>query len=274
MTQTKATEAWPELPWTEWGPTVSTVHRWIQIVGRIRMALTPRQRHWGHIALYVTARGLTTSPIPHAGGPFEIAFDFTGHRLEVRRDGETAFALPLEPMSVAAFHARLMAGLRAMAIEVAISTAPAEQADGIPFERDEEHASYDAGQARLMWRGMVDADRVLAAFRRELAGDVTPVQLLWGSLDLAVSHYAGEPAVEQTVGWWPASEAPGPAFYAYTKPEPAGFRSAAVEPDGASFSERYGEFIVANDDLRRAVEPDAAALAFARTTLRAGSGTA
>jgi hypothetical protein len=264
-----AAERWPELPWTERAPTVTTVHHWLQVVGRIRMVLTPRQPHWGHVPLVVTPRGLSTGPIPFGSRAFAIDVDFRDHRVEIIEAGAVAFVLPLVPMSVARFYADLMTGLRDLAIDVAIPLAPAEDATGTPLDQDEAHASYNPEHAQLLWRGFATAERVLQSFQRS-GGAWTPPRLFWGSLDLATSRYDGEAATEATAGWWPTSPTLGPAFYAYTKPEPTGFRTAPVAPAGASFDEGLGEFILTWDAARRMTDPDEAVQAFFESTAAAG----
>jgi hypothetical protein len=264
------TAAWPDLPWHAWEPTVTTVHRWLQVVGRVRMVLTPRQPHWGHVPLTVMQRSLSTGEISHAGGAFRIDLDFVNHRLAIVRHDRATFELPLEPMSVARFYSTLLAALADLGIEVAIPTAPAEDAAGTPLDRDEEHQTYEPVHATAMWHGFVEADRLLRRFRRSRRG-WTPARLFWGSLDLATSRFAGdgERAVEQTVGWWPTSEVLGPAFYAYTKPEPPHYRLAPL-PSGGSFDPALGEYILTWDDALATVDPAAAAAAFFGETARAG----
>ena len=260
---------WPDLPWHEWGPTITTVHHWLQIVGRVRMVLTPRQPHWGHAPLAVSSRGLTTGPIPFAARPFSIDVDFIDHHLKVLEDGAVAFVLALRPMSVARFYAVLLAGLAGLTIDVRIPTAPAENPKGTPLDRDDAHASYEPEHAHRMWQGFSAAARALQAFRTASGGGWTPPQLFWGSLDLATSRYDSDPPIERTAGWWPTSESLGPAFYAYTKPEPEGYRTARLEPTAATFDETLGEFILTSDAARQAPDPDGAIQAFLRTSAAA-----
>ncbi len=284
--------AWPELPWREWSPTISTVHMWTQIVGKIRMALAPPLNHWWHVTLYVTSRGLTTSPISYGQRHFQIDFDFVGHRLDVT-DGEGgSFTMPLAPMSVARFYRNLMDGLRSLGIEVTIWTHPVEVAEAIPFEIDEVHASYDAGHVQSFWYGLRQADRVMKAFQTGFAGKASPVHFFWGSFDLAAARFSGRPAPlhpggapncadwvmeeaysreDSSVGWWPSSDPPGPVFYAYIYPEPSGYRSAPIRSAGAYFDDRLGEFSLPYDVVRRAADPDAALLEFFQTTYEAGA---
>jgi hypothetical protein len=290
--RTDAGEPWPELPWQDWRPTIDTLHMWVQIVGKVRMALAPPLNHWWHVPLYVSARGLTTSTIPSGNRHFQVDFDFIDHQLRVADSDGGVFALPLEPMSVARFHAELMAGLRELRVDVRISTKPVEVAEAIPFESDETHASYDQAHATAFWRGLLQADRVMKAFQSGFVGKASPVQFFWGSFDLAAARYSGRMAPvhpggapncpdwvmveaysreESSHGWWPSSEPPGPAFYAYTYPEPDGFRSAPVRPAAASYDARLGEFTLPYDAIRAAADPDAAVLAFLQSTYDAGA---
>jgi len=286
-----ASAPWSELPWPDWEPTILTVHMWTQVVGKIRMALAPPRNHWWHVTLYVSSRGLTTSPIPYGDRHFQIDFDFIDHRLSVTDSVGRTFAMALEPMSVARFHRRLMDGLAGLGIEVRIWTRPVEVADAIPFEADEVHASYDRDHVRALFGALLDADRVMQAFQTEFVGKVSPVHFFWGSFDLATTRFSGRPAPlhpggapncadwvmeeaysreEASVGFWPTSTPPGPIFYAYTYPEPAGYRAVRV-PDPAFFDRRFGEFTLAHDDVRTASDPDGTLLAFLRSTYEAGA---
>jgi hypothetical protein len=263
-------EGWPQLPWREWEPTVATLHLWLQVVGKVRMALTPPLDHWWHITLHVTARGLTTSPIPFEGRAFQVDLDFVNHRLEITDTQGGAFPMALEPMSVATFYREFMAGLRGLGIEVSIKTLPRDVPDPIPFEADEVHASYDRTHVELFWRGLRQADRLMKEFQAGFAGTVSPVHLFWGSFDLASSRF-GSSGEESAIGWWPASEAPGPAFYAYTSPAPEGISSAPILPAEASWSTRFGEFLLPNDAIGSAADPDAKVLEFFQSAYEAGT---
>jgi hypothetical protein len=234
------------------------------------MVLTPRQPHWAHVLLQTTARGFGTGPIPFGERSFTIDLDVVEHRLEIAEGGAVAFAMALAPMSVARFYRELMAGLEGLGIEAVIPTTPAEGAAETPFDQDEDHAAYDPDHAQSMWRGFSTAQRVLDAFREQALDGWTPPRLFWGSLDLATARYSDDSASEQTVGWWPTSAALGPAFYAYTKSEPDGYRSAALEPDAATFDTDLGEFILTWDSVVASPDPDAAARAFFASTARAG----
>lgn len=286
------TEPWPALPWHDWGPTLSTVHMWSQIVGKVRLALTPPRNHWWHVPLYVAATGLTTSPIPYGRRHFQIDFDFVDHRLLVRDSDGRGYDQPLAAMSVARFYRDLMTGLRSLDIDVRIWPHPVEVADAIPFESDEQHASYDRGHAAALWQGLVQADRVLKAFQTGFVGKVSPVQLFWGGFDLATSRYSGRPAPrhpggipncpdwvmeeaasqeEHATGWWPLNAAFGPAFYAYVYPEPDGFRASPIGPGAAFFDGQLGDFILPYDAVREAEDPDGTALAFFESTYARGA---
>ena len=231
---------WPDLPWHDWEPTLSTLHMWLQIVGKVRLALAPPLNHWWHVPLYVTARGLTTSPIPYGDGEFQVDFDFVEHRLCVTDADRAPFTMALEPRSVARFYREFLAGLRSRGVDVAIWPHPVEVADAIPFEQDERHAAYDPAHAELLWRALVQVDRVLKRYQTGFVGKASPVHLFWGGFDLATTRYSGRPAPRHpggvpncpdwvmeeaeshqnvTAGWWPLSDA-GPAFYSYAYPEP------------------------------------------------------
>jgi Family of unknown function (DUF5996) len=286
-----ASARWPELPWRDWEPTLSTLHMWLQIVGKVRLALAPPLNHWWHVPLYVTARGLTTSPIPYRHRVFQIDFDFVEHRLTVSDGDPGVFTMALEPRSVARFYREFFAGLKSRGVDVAIWPHPVEVADAIPFEHDERHASYDSHHAHLLWRALVQVDRVLKGFQTGFVGKASPVHLFWGGFDLATTRYSGRPAPRHpggvpncpdwvmeeaeshqnvTAGWWPLSDG-GPAFYSYTYPQPDGFQSAAVRPAHAHFDDRLGEFLLPYDEVRTAADPDAAVLAFLHSTYEAGA---
>jgi len=284
--------SWPELPWTEWQPTVETVHRWLQIVGKVRLALMPPWNHWWQITLALTARGLTTGPMPYAARALQVDLDFLDHQLLATDSDGRVWAMALAPRSVADFYRELADGLRTIGIEVSTWPVPVEVEDATPFPADERHATYDPGHAEALWRGLLQADRVLKAHQTGFVGKASPVGLFWGSFDLATSRYSGRPAPrhpggiancptwvmeeaysreEAAAGWWPASEPPGPAFYAYTYPEPSGYRAAAVLPSAATYDPSLGEFILPYDAVRASPDPDATALAFFRSTYEAGA---
>jgi hypothetical protein len=284
---------WPPLSYEAWKDTQATLHLWTQIVGKIRLVQTPWTNHSWHVPLYVTARGLTTSPIPYGTRTFEIAFDFLAHELRIRTGDGTMESLQLAPRPVADFYQEVLGRLGALGIDVRIRTMPCEIPDAIPFEADREHASYDAGQATRFWQVLVQADRVLKEFRSRFIGKASPVHFFWGSFDLAVTRFSGRRAPPHpggvpnlpdwvareayshevsSCGFWPGGESmPQPVFYAYAYPEPDGFRNAAVRPAAAQYSAPLGEFVLPYEALRRAPSPDAALLEFLQSSYEAAA---
>jgi hypothetical protein len=291
--QAHDSDAWPELPLAAWRDTYATLHMWTQIVGKIRLKLSPPAHHWWGVTLYVTARGLTTSPMPYGPRTLQIDFDFIDHVLLVRTGEGQVATLPLVPQSVAAFYRALMAALRSLGIEVKIRTMPQEVPDPIPFEEDEVHAAYDAEYAGRFWRILVHVDRVLKEFSCGFTGKCSPVHFFWGSFDLAVTRFSGRRAPEHpggipnmadwvtreayshevsSAGFWPGGGlVPAPVFYSYAYPTPAGFGEAPVRPAQASYNRDMGEFILLYDDVRRAAQPEAAVLEFLNSTYEAAA---
>jgi len=269
---------------------------WTQIVGKVRLARTPRLNHSWHVTLYVTARGLTTSPVPDGARSFQIDFDFIDHLLVLATSDGTRREVPLRPQSVADFYAAVMAALAALGIDVTISMMPNEIPNAVRFDQDRQHASYDADAAQRFWRVLVDADRVFKRFRTAFLGKSSPVHFFWGSFDLAVTRFSGrraplhpggvpnlsnEVAREayshevSSAGFWPGGGAIDyPAFYSYAYPAPDGFAAARVRPDEAFFSSDLGEFILPYDAVRSAPQPDAALLAFLQSTYEAAADLA
>jgi hypothetical protein len=284
-------EVWPSLPLEEWKDTYATLHMWTQIVGKIRLVNSPRINHWWQVPLYVSARGLTTTAIPHGTRNFEIEFDFIEHRLVIRTsDGETRH-LELAPRPVGNFYRELMATLRTLGLEVKIRAIPDELPDPIPFADDYEHASYDGEYANRHWRILAQTDRVFKEFRARFIGKVSPVHFFWGSFDLAVTRFSGRRAPERegadaitreaysheviSHGFWPGSgNIQMPAFYAYTTPEPAGFPQAAIRPASAFYNPPTGGFILPYDDVRQADDPDQMLMEFLQSTYEAGANLA
>jgi hypothetical protein len=279
---------WPALPLQEWEATYRTLHMWTQIVGKIRLALTPLENHFWNVALYVTARGLTTSPIPYRGSTFEIQFDFVNHRLELQTS-DAARSLMLAPKSVAAFYRELFGLLRDAGIEVQITPKPQEVPNPIPLDQDETQASYDPEYANRLWRILRSTDIVLHEFRAPFIGKASPVHFFWGSFDLCCTRFSGRRAPPRkgiitsesyshecsSVGWWPGGgDVAGPAFYAYLAPEPAGYGTHAIRPAAASYQNKLKEFLLMYDDVRRVKSPREEILQFAQSTYEAGANLA
>ena len=287
-------QRWPELPYAAWKDTRDTLHLWTQVVGKVRLALTPWLNHSWHVALYVTARGLTTSPIPIGDAAFQIDFDFIDHVLWVRTSGGKSRKVMLSPMPVAEFYAALMATLGELGISVHISTMPNEIADAIPFDQDYTHAAYDRDYANRFWRVLLRTHDVLLHFRTAFLGKVSPVHFFWGSFDLAVTRFSGRlaprhpggvPHLPDTVareayshevssaGFWPGGGGPVEyaAFYSYAYPAPKRFAEALVRPAEAYFNKELGEFILPYDAVRTARDPDATLMDFLQSTYEAAA---
>jgi hypothetical protein len=293
MTATPKFESWPDLPLNAWKDTRATLHLWTQVVGKIRLALTPWLNHSWHVPLYVTARGLTTSPIYYENRSFEIVFDFNDHVLEITTSDGCRNRIALQAQSVAWFYEAVLSTLRKAGISVEINELPSEIPGAIPFSRDHTHAAYDADYAQRFWRTLVQADRLFKQFRTGFVGKSSPVHFFWGSFDLAVTRFSGRRAPPHpggvpgladevvrdayshevsSAGFWPGgSGVDYAAFYSYAYPEPAGFRATAVEPAAAFFSEALGEFLLPYDAVRTASDPDGALLAFLNSTYEAAA---
>jgi len=275
-----------------WADTYATLHMWSQVVGKVRLALAPPVNHWWHVTLYVTARGLTTSPIPYRGGAFEMAFDFIDHRLTIETSEGTRKDIALVPRSVADFYQLVMTALRDLGIQVRIWPMPVEVPSPIRFDRDTQHGSYEAEAANRFWRVLLQADAVLKEFRSRFIGKCSPVHFFWGSFDLAVTRFNGRPTNAKadadpitreayshevtSAGFWPGTLAQGAsaidaAFYAYASPEPPGYKSARAGPAGAFYSPDLNIFILRYDDVRGAESPRAALLDFLQTTYEVGA---
>jgi hypothetical protein len=285
-------DSWPPLDYAAWQDSCATLHLWTQIVGKVRLALAPAVNHWWHVPLYLTARGLTTSPMPYGSRTFQIDFDFIEHRLQIdvsdgRRDG---FALT--PRSVADFHAEIVGRLRGLGLDVRIWTTPAEIADPVPFEEDRTHAAYDPDAVNRFWHALALADGVFAEFRGRFLGKASPVHFFWGSFDLAVTRFSGRaappppssPIIPDAVnreayshevsscGFWPGNGGFGrAAFYCYAYPSPAGFGDAAITAPGAYYSKEIGEFILPYDAVRQAESPRDLLLQFLQETYAAAA---
>ena len=280
-------ECWPALPLNSWQDTCATLHMWTQIVGKIRLRLTPLINHWWNVPLYVSACGLTTSRIPYGERAFELWFDFIGHRLVLETSDGITKSLPLAPRSVAEFYQEVMAMLGSAEIEVQIWRMPVEISNPIPFDQDRTHASYDAAAVEKFWRILLSVDAVFTDFRARYIGKSSPVHFFWGSFDLAVSRFSGRRAPERagadsitkeayshevsSVGFWPGGgEIKDAAFYSYMSPEPPGFKEAGVRPGTAQYN-KIGEFLLMYEDVRKVASPTATLLDFCQSTYEAGA---
>ena len=289
---TEATsDTWPELPLSAWSETYATLHRWLQIVGKVRLVQTPWMNHSWHVTLYVTARGMTTSPIPYGARTFQIDFDFIDHALNIVTNDGHRGGFALEPRSVASFYALMMREMSMLGLDVKICLKPNEVADAIWFDVDETHRTYDPEYANRFWRILCQTDRVLKRFRARFIGKCSPVHFFWGAPDLAVTRFSGRTAPPHpggvpnlpdriatdayshevsSCGFWPGGgPVPYPAFYAYAYPEPAGFPNAPIAPDSAFYSPELREFILAYDEVHTAGSPDKMLLEFAQSTYEA-----
>jgi Family of unknown function (DUF5996) len=281
-------ECWPALPLDAWKDTYATLHMWTQIVGKVRLALTPLVNHWWNVPLYVDARGLTTSAIPYRNEVFEVRFDFIDHQLLVETNNAAPKTLPLVPRSVADFYRAFLSLLDSAGIAVKIWHMPVEIPNPIPFDQDTVHSSYDPVYAQRFWQILVSAERVFTEFRSRFVGKSSPVHFFWGSCDLAVTRFSGRRAPERpgadrvtreaysheasSVGFWPGGgEVHGPAFYSYMAPGPPGFSEARIQPDAAFYHQTLGEFLLMYDDVRRAPSPSASLLDFCQSTYEAGA---
>jgi uncharacterized protein DUF5996 len=289
-------DAWPALPYSAWKDTFETLRLWLQIVGKVRLVQSPWVNHQWHVTLYVTSRGLTTSPIPHGVRSFQIDFDFIDQELRIDASDGSRRAMRLEPQTVARFYRRVMAMLDELQLPVKINRKPNELPDAIAFDQDERHQTYHADAAQRFWRVLVQVDRVFKVFRARFTGKCSPVHLFWGAGDLAVTRFSGRRAplhpggipnmpdrlVREayshecsSVGFWPGGEqAPDPFFFAYAYPAPAAFADAKVRPAPARFDQQLGEFVLAYDAVREAREPDTALLDFAQSTYEAAADLA
>jgi len=284
-------EMWPELPLEAWQDTYATLHMWTQIVGKVRLALTPKINHWWGVPLYVNPLGLTTSAIPYSGGDFEVQFDFVHHKLVIQTSRDTIRTLALAPRSVADFYREFQAALASLGIAAKIWRMPVEIPNSIPFDQDIKHASYDSEYANRFWRILVCCDAIFNEFRAGFIGKASPVHFFWGSFDLAATRFSGRRAPERegadsitreaysheviSAGFWPGGgDVKGAAFYAYAAPEPAGFGQHPVRPAEAFYHPQMKEFILMYDEVRQAASPRESLLAFLQSTYDAGADLA
>ena len=279
---------WPALPLKEWEPTRATLHMWVQMVGKVRIALSPLINHWWDATLYVNNSGLTTSLIPYGQRAFEIQFDFQRHILEIRTCDGMSRAIELAPKSVAQFYQEFMSALASLGIDVKIWPMPVEIPNPIRFDQDRIHASYDPEYVNRFWRALVSVDSVFKEFRSRFIGKSSPVHLFFGSFDLAVTRFSGRRAPERpgadavtreaysheviSAGFWPGNEGViDAAFYAYAAPEPAGFGEAKLRPAAAFYNKQMSEFFLPYEDVRRSLDPRADLLDFLQTSYEAAA---
>lgn len=283
--------SWPPLPFEEWRETCDTLHMWTQVVGKTRLKLTPLVNHWWNVPLYVTPRGLNTSPIPYGFRTFEAEFDFIDHRLLLRTSEGAERGIGLYPRTVADFYAEYMSCLRSLDIDVRLNTMPVEFAGAIRFEQDHKHAAYDKEYVERFREILIQSDRLLHQFRSRYLGKSSPVHFFWGSFDLTVTRFSGKAAPPRpnadavtreaysheviSCGFWPGDPRfPQPAFYAYAAPAPEGFGEQAVRPRAAYWDTVMGEFLLKYDDVRVSDSPDRDVLDFCESTYEAGASLA
>ena len=286
-------DVWPALPFSEWKETCKTLHMWTQIVGKVRLSLSPWTNHSWHVTLYLTARGLTTSPIFFGARVLQIDFDFVDHVLRLQTGEGIKKNIKLAPKSVATFYREMMDALGELEIALEINTTPNEVDPAIPFEENDKDFAYDSEYANRFWRVLLQSDRVFKEFRSEFCGKCSPVHFFWGAIDLAVTRFSGRRAPQHpggvphlpdviareayshevsSLGFWPGNEMmPEPIFYSYAYPEPRGFSEAKVQPAAASYNPQLKEFVLSYEVVRRAESPDAILLQFARSTYDAAS---
>ncbi len=289
-------ERWPAIPIEEWADTRDTLHLYLQVIGKVRIGCEPLTNHWWNSTLYVTARGLTTSLMPHPTGPaFQIDLDLVDHQVVVDTVDGGRRTLPLQPRTVADFHRELHELLDELGVHTPTWPVPVELPDAIPFPDDDVHASYDAEAVHRFWRALVAMDEVFTRFRAEFLGKSSPVHLFFGAMDLAVTRFSGRTAPDysgevpncgphvmleayshevSSAGFWPGAPGAEGTFYSYAYPEPDGFRDVEVRPGAARWDEGLGEFVLAYEDVRTAADPDEALLSFLRSTYEAAADLA
>ena len=284
-----SSEAWPELPYEGWRDTYATLHRYLQVIGKVRLALAPKMNQWWQVALYVTARGLTTSPIPSPRGVFEVDFDFINHELRIATSDDLLRIRELQARPVAEFYRDIMATLRSVGVDVSIWDVPVEIPDDkTPFSKDSHHAAYDAEAVHRCWTVLMHADTAMKEFRARFTGKCSPVHFFWGSFDHAVTRFSGRSAPEREVsdgftreayceevssaGFWPGNAVTGgPVFYSYAVPEPPGFAQARVLPGAARYDTDFKEFLLPYDAVRQSSDPHGMLLDFFQSTYEAAA---
>ena len=287
-------EAWPALPIAAWADTCATLQLWMQIVGKVRMALTPPINHCWNVTLYPTVRGLTTSPMAHGGLMLQIEFDFLDHVLRIETNRGESRTIPLQPMTVAAFYERFMAELASVAASVPIWRLPQEVANPIAFDEDVVHQAYDAEYAQRFWRVLLQTTRIITQFRARFVGKVSPVHMFWGAMDLACTRFSGRTAPQHpgvpgladrvtrdayshevsSCGFWPGAPGMDAMFYSYAYPEPPGYAQTPIAPALGSFDKKFGEFVMPYEAMRQSPDPDAALMEFLQSTYEAAANCA
>jgi hypothetical protein len=297
---TKENKVWPALPQSAWSDTCATLQLWLQMVGKVRMALAPAINHCWNVTLYPTVRGLTTMPMAHGTRMVQIDFDFVEHELVVETSDGGRETIALEPMTVAEFYRRLMAALESLDALCSMWPVPCEVAQPIPFEQDDVHRAYDAEYAQRFWRVLLQTTRVFTVFRARFRGKVSPIHLFWGAMDLACTRFSGRTAPEHpsmpglpdrvtrdayshevsSCGFWPGAPGqPGapsiePFFYSYAYPEPPGYAEYSIAPAQAYFDKSFGEFVLPYGAMRQSADPDEALLQFLQSTYEAAANCA
>jgi hypothetical protein len=287
-------DVWPALPQAEWAESCATLQLWTQIVGKVRLALTPAINHCWNVPLYPTIRGLTTTPMPHGQRFLQIDFDFIGHVLVLQTSDGKRATIDLKPMTVATFYQEVMAALDSLETPVRIWRMPVEIAQAVPFDQDLTHQDYDPEYVNRFWRILLQSTRVFTLFRSRFTGKVSPVHLFWGALDLACTRFSGRTAPEHpsmaglpdrvtrdayshevsSCGFWPGAPGVEALFYSYAYPEPPGYATSAVAPEGASFSPQFGEFVLPYEQVRQSADPDSTLLQFLQSTYEAAANCA
>jgi hypothetical protein len=293
-TQVDSAQIWPALPQAAWSGTCATLQLWMQIVGKVRLALMPTANHSWNVTLYPTVRGVTTAPMPYGNRTLQVDFDFVDHTLLVDLSEGVRKVIPLKPMTVAEFYRQFMSALASLGAPVRIWPVPVEVANPIPFEQDETHNEYIAEYAHRFWRVLLQTTRVMNVFRARFLGKVSPIHLFWGALDLACTRFSGRTAPEHpstpgladhvtrdayshevsSCGFWPGAPGIEPFFYSYAYPEPSGYKEYSIAPAPGSFDANFGEFILPYEEMRRSPDPDAALLAFLQATYEAAANSA